>query len=193
MPCIFIRLTGCNLNCSYCDTEYAKHDAENLTIDEILETISQYDCKLVEITGGEPLLQENLYGLIDELLNRDYKILIETNGSQLIAKLPKNVIKILDWKTPGSGEENSFDIDNLKYLTIEDEIKFVLADCLDYQWSKDRINDYNLAKKCSVLMSVVKGKFDPAKLCESILKDNLPVRFQLQLHKYVWSNDEKGK
>ena len=164
-----------------------------ISVDDILDKISQYDCKLVEITGGEPLIQEGLYELVEKLRSLNYKILIETNGSQNISKLPIDVIKVIDWKTPGSGEENSFDIENLKYITKEDEIKFVLADCLDYEWCKDKISKHQLDSKCKVLMSVVKGEFGPAELCDAIVKDSLNVRFQLQLHKYIWPNYEKGK
>lgn len=147
----------------------------------------------MEITGGEPLLQEGLYELIEKLRSLKYKILIETNGSRNISQLPGDVIKIIDWKTPGSGEENSFKIQNLNYISESDEIKFVLASTRDYQWSKSQIEKYNLAEKCTVLMSVVNGKYDPAELCEAIIKDQLNVRFQLQIHKYIWPKDEKGR
>jgi len=148
---------------------------------------------LVEITGGEPLLQSETPKLIKELLDNGYKVLLETNGSRNLEKVPADVVKIIDWKTPGSGEDDSFIIHNLDYLTSKDEIKFVIADSMDYQWSKDRINDHNLTDKCKVLMSVVNDKFEPAALCNLIIKDNLDVRFQLQLHKYIWPEDEKGR
>lgn len=164
-----------------------------MSTSEILNNISKHDCNLLEITGGEPLLQDELYSLVEELLKNNYQILMETNGSQNIHQLPKEVIKILDWKTPGSGEENSFNTDNLNYISEKDEIKFVLSDACDYEWSKKQIIDNNLTARCKILMSVVKDKFDPAELCELILKDNLDVRFQLQLHKYIWPKDEKGR
>ena len=148
---------------------------------------------MVEITGGEPLLQSETPKLIKELLDNGYKVLLETNGSRNLEKVPADVVKIIDWKTPGSGEDDSFIIHNLDYLTSKDEIKFVIADSMDYQWSKDRINDHNLTDKCKVLMSVVNDKFEPAALCNLIIKDNLDVRFQLQLHKYIWPEDEKGR
>lgn len=181
------------MHCDYCDTEYARHAGENFSIDEILNKISKYDCKLVEITGGEPLLQKELLKLVNVLIDNNYKILIETNGSQNISKLPKDVIKIVDWKVPGSKEENSFYIDNLKYLTKSDEIKFVITNSNDYQWSKEKISKYNLSEKYKVLMSVVKNNLNPAKLCQWIINDSLKVRFQLQLHKYIWPEDEKGR
>ena len=126
-------------------------------------------------------------------MGKNYKILIETNGSRAISKLPQKVIKIIDWKTPGSGEATSFYTENLKYITPEDEIKFVISDRKDYEWAKERIDEYDLTKKCKVLMSVVKDKIEPAEVCELILKDSLNVRFQLQLHKYIWPEDEKGR
>ena len=158
-----------------------------------MNKISQYGCKLVEITGGEPLLQDELYDLVKQLQYENYKILIETNGSQNITKLPKDVIKIVDWKTPGSNEENSFDISNLDNISLNDEIKFVISDRDDFNWCKGKIEKHNLTNKCKVLMSTVNGKLNPVELCEWILKDNLDVRFQLQLHKYIWPEDEKGR
>lgn len=147
----------------------------------------------MEITGGEPLLQDGLIELVEKLRSLNYKILIETNGSQNISELPKDVIKILDWKTPGSDEGSSFDISNLFHISINDEIKFVISDENDFHWSKDKIKKNDLSNKCNVLMSVVNGKLDPAKLCQWIIEYNLNVRFQLQLHKYIWPNDEKGR
>ncbi len=193
MPCVFIRLSGCNLNCQYCDTEYAKNVGDRLSIAEIMHKIAQYDCELVEITGGEPLLQQELYDLIGQLRSKKYKLLIETNGSKSIAQLPHDVIKIVDWKTPGSGEADSFNEDNLNYLTKKDEIKFVISGKDDYLWSKDKILRYELDQQSKILMSVVNGKMDPADLCDLILADKLNVRFQLQLHKYIWPEDEKGR
>ncbi len=147
----------------------------------------------MEITGGEPLIQQETHELIRKLREQEYTILLETNGSRNLEKIPSEVIKIIDWKTPGSGEDDSFIIHNLDYLTAEDEIKFVISDNRDYQWSKDRISDHKLTDRCKVLMSVVKGNFAPKDLCELILKDNLNVRFQLQLHKYIWPKDAKGR
>lgn len=186
-------MTGCNLNCNYCDTEYAKHDGENFSIDDVISKIAQYNCKLVEITGGEPLLQEDIFSLVDVLLKNGYNILVETNGSQSIENLPKKVIKIIDWKTPGSDVGNSFDINNLDFITKDDEIKFVVSNREDFLWCKDKIKQNNLTNICKVLMSTVNGKLDPAELCEWIIEENLDIKFQLQLHKYIWPNDEKGR
>ncbi len=164
-----------------------------MAIEDILDEIYQYDCNLVEITGGEPLIQQETHELIKNLREQEYTILLETNGSRNLEKIPSEVIKIIDWKTPGSGEDESFIIHNLDYLTGKDEIKFVISDNRDYQWSKDRMRDHKITDRCKVLMSPVKGKFAPEDLCELILKDNLNVRFQLQLHKYIWPKDKRGR
>ena len=193
LPCIFIRLTGCNLKCNYCDTKYAKNQGKHLSIKSILAAVEHYNCNLVEITGGEPLLQIDVYKLINSLITDNYKVLIETNGSQNIKSLPTGVIKIIDWKTPGSNEGQSFCLDNLEYLVNNDEIKFVISDYDDYKWSVNNIIQNNLNEKFTVLMSAANGILDPAKLYQWIINDNLDVRFQLQLHKYIWPNNEKGR
>jgi len=192
LPCVFVRLTGCNLRCSYCDTEYAFYEGENFSVDDIFEKVSDYNCNLVEITGGEPLLQKDVYPLITKLCDNGYTVLLETNGSLSIKKVDKRVIKIIDFKTPSSkmGKENFFE--NIKYLNSKDEVKFVIGSEEDYIWSKNVIRKYNLDNHVTVLFSVVFGKMKESLLVEKILKDNLNVRYQLQLHKYIWKPDEKG-
>ncbi len=193
LPCIFIRLTGCNLRCSYCDTEYSYYEGRNYSIKEIIQHISQWETKLVEITGGEPLIQMESIKLSKELLKNGYQVLIETNGSQNIDTLPKEVIKIMDIKTPGSGESDSFDFNNLKYLSQNDEIKFVITNRDDFDWSSSMIKQYRLDEKCQVLFSCSDQLLKYSILCEWILESRLNVKFQLQLHKIVWPNDERGK
>ena len=192
LPCVFVRLTGCNLRCSYCDTKYAFYEGENFSVDDIFEKVSDYNCNLVEITGGEPLLQKDVYPLITKLCDNGYTVLLETNGSLSIKKVDKRVIKIIDFKTPSSkmGKENFFE--NIKYLNSKDEVKFVIGSEEDYIWSKNVIRKYNLDNHVTVLFSVVFGKMKESLLVEKILKDNLNVRYQLQLHKYIWKPDEKG-
>ena len=193
LPCIFIRLAGCNLRCDYCDTTYSYESDISLSIDDIITKIQEYDpIKLVEITGGEPLLQSEVFQLISLLHENGYTILLETNGSMLLKDVPEYVIKIIDVKGPGSDEENSFLIENLEYINIEkDEIKFVLSDNFDYNWAKDFIMKYQL-NEYEILFSPVAGKLKPADLAKWIIDDKLSVRMQLQLHKIIWDKDKRG-
>ena len=192
LPCIFIRLTGCNLRCVWCDTAHAFHDGEKLSILQIIDKVKSYDIKLVEITGGEPLLQKEVFPLMESLLKNEFKVMLETSGSLAINNVPAKVIKIIDLKCPGSGEENKNLWENLNHLTPTDEIKFVIADKADYEWSKKVLQDYELDKKVSVLFSPVFEKLKLKDLTEWILEDNLPVRLHTQLHKYIWDQKTIG-
>ena len=186
LPCSFIRTTGCNLRCVWCDTAYAFHGGKEMSVREILEVIEPHNCELVEITGGEPLLQQQLPELSGELLRRKYRVLIETSGALDIDVVPAEVIKIMDIKCPDSGMMNEMKWENLDKLSPRDEIKFVINSRVDYDWSVKILYDYQLYKQNLVLFSPVYQKMPPQQLAEWILQDNLPVRFQIQLHKVLW-------
>lgn len=192
LPCIFVRLTYCNLRCSYCDTEYAFYEGKNLEINQIIEKVNSFKCNLVEITGGEPLLQNDCIKLIEELEKNNKRVLIETGGSLTIKNISKKTHIILDLKCPSSKMEHKNLWDNLNYIKKTDEVKFVIGNKSDYNWSKKIINKYNLENKCLILMSPVFGEIDNKKIIDWILKDNLNVRFQIQLHKKIWDKDKKG-
>jgi len=192
LPCIFIRFAGCNLRCDYCDTTYSYESEINLSINDIITKVKEYDpVKLVEITGGEPLLQSEVYQLFESLHKNGYTILLETNGSISLKNVPEYVIKIVDVKCPGSGEENSFQLENLEYINKEkDEIKFVLSYNFDYNWAKDFMNKFKL-NDYEILLSPVSEKLEPQDLAKWIIEDKLPVRMQLQLHKIIWDKDKR--
>lgn len=192
LPCIFIRLTGCNLRCTWCDTEYAFYEGQPKSVQDIMAAIEPLGVPLVEITGGEPLLQDTVYDLMNALLAKNYKVLVETGGGVSVAKVPEPVIKILDIKCPGSGEVSKNLWDNLDHLNPEDEVKFVLADRADYEWSREILDRYNIHKKVKVLFSPVYDKLDLKELAAWVLEDNLPVRVQTQLHKVIWGKDAIG-
>lgn len=193
LPCIFVRLTGCHLRCVWCDTEYAFHGGMKLTLDEVVERCRHLVCPLVEITGGEPLLQPNCGPLAQQLLDNGFTVLCETSGALPIDRLPPAVIKIMDLKCPGSGECDKNDWNNMPLLTREDEVKFVIADRADYEWSREVVQRYDLPSHVKdVLFSPVFGSVDPRDLVEWILADQLPVRFQLQMHKFIWAPETKG-
>jgi len=195
LPCIFLRLTGCNLLCLWCDTPYAqdteKGDQE-LSLIEILDNIKRFKCRLIEITGGEPLLQHATPILLDQLVKIGYAVLLETNGSRDLAGLNPKVRKILDVKCPSSGFADSFLMENLELITPTDEVKFVIADREDYEFSKAFLKTYLQNKDCSVLFSPVYQEANAKRLPEWILEDNLMVRYQIALHKYIWGN-KRGK
>lgn len=192
-PCVFVRLTGCNLRCTYCDTKYAYKKGTNLTIKQIVEQVAQYGCPLVEITGGEPLLQEKTPQLAQTLIDKGLKVLVETNGTQDINRLPNTVVRIIDIKCPGSGESDKTDWINLDRLDSHDEVKFVLTAQSDYEWATDVIRQHSLTNRINVLLSPVLGKLDPTDLVRWILRDRLNVRLQLQLHKILWPEKKRGK
>jgi 7-carboxy-7-deazaguanine synthase len=192
-PCVFVRLTACDLRCSWCDTAYAFFEGRKISVDEVVETVERHDCTLVEITGGEPLLQEDVYELMDRLLAGGRTVLLETGGHRPIDRVPAGVVKIVDIKCPGSGEVEKNDWTNLDRLSPRDEVKFVLRDRADYEFARDVIRRCNLSVRCAaVLMSPVHDVLDPKPLAEWILADELPVRLQLQLHKYIWSPTTRG-
>ena len=190
--CVFVRLTGCNLRCTYCDTEYAFYDGEDLSIDAIIEKVKSYSCNLVEITGGEPLLQDEVYSLMEKLCDGNFRVMLETSGSLSIENVDKRVINILDFKTPSSKMEKKNDLKNVDYLKENDEVKFVIGSREDYYWSKEIVDKYQLDKKVKVLFSSVFGEVSHKELVEWILRDNLNVRYQLQMHKYIWDPERTG-
>ena len=191
-PCVFVRLTGCNLRCVWCDTTHAFYDGKNLSIDQIIDQVKSYSINLVEITGGEPLLQKEVFPLMESLLKNKFQVMLETSGSLPIKNVPAEVIKILDLKCPGSGEENKNLWENLNHLGSADEIKFVIADRVDYEWSKKVLQDYKLDKKNPILFSPVFKKLKLKDLTEWILEDNLPVLLHTQLHKHIWDQKTIG-
>ena len=190
LPTIFIRLTGCPMRCSYCDTEYAFNTGDNFTIDHIIETISQYKAKNVTVTGGEPLAQKECWDLLKRLCDEGYSVSLETGGAISIGNIDKRVKIILDIKTPGSGEDKNNFWENLELIKPQDEIKFVIADMKDYIWAKEILIREKLNEKALILFSPVFNDINPKDLAEWILKDQLPVRFQIQLHKIIWGEVE---
>ncbi len=192
IPCVFVRLTGCNLRCSYCDTTYAYDEGAEMSVDEILNSIKGHGCKNVCITGGEPLLQNNVTKLINLLKKTRYKIFVETGGSINIDKLPKAVTRIMDIKCPDSGMDKEMDWENIERLKHKDEAKFIISSKKDYEWAKRITRKYKLIDRAQILFGVAHGRMKPKTLAGWILKDNLDVRFQLQLHKYIWPNKSRG-
>jgi 7-carboxy-7-deazaguanine synthase len=193
-PCVFIRLTGCNLRCSYCDTKYAYYDGEKLDIHEIINKVALYGCPLVEVTGGEPLLQEETPYLISQLLGTGYKVLIETNGSQDISRVDCRSVRIVDIKCHSSGEKDRNDLANLNRLRDEDELKFVIGSREDYDYAKDILSliGHGSSSKITVHFSPSFGRMEPKELAGWILNDRLNVRLHLQLHKYIWPPGQRG-
>ena len=186
LPTVFVRLTGCPLRCGYCDTAYAFHGGESLTLDEILSRVAALGAHYVTLTGGEPLAQKQAPLLLQRLAEAGYSVSLETSGALDVSAVDPRISKILDLKTPGSGECERNLWSNLVHLTPHDEIKFVLCDEADYQWACEQIRMHQLEAKCPLLMSPVHGKLEPRLLAEWILRDHLPVRMQLQLHKLLW-------
>ena len=192
LPCVFVRLTYCNLRCSWCDTEYAFYEGRDCTVEQVLREVESFDCPLVELTGGEPLLQEEVFPLMDKLVARSYTVLLETGGSLDVARVNSRVIKILDLKCPGSGESRRNLYANLAKLQSRDEVKFVIGDRADYLWARQALTEYRLTDRCSVLFSTVFEKLPPRQLAEWLLEDKLRVRLQLQMHKYIWGPEVRG-
>ena len=192
-PCVFVRLTGCNLRCTYCDTRYAYEEGENMEIAQIMHSVSGYKCQLIEITGGEPLFQNETPLLVSRLLDQGYSVMMETNGSLDIGRVDRRCIRVLDMKCPSSNESKNNNLENLKQLQSKDQIKFVIGNHEDYAYAKNLISSH-----CPdfpgdrVLFSPVYGKMPPADLADWILKDHLNVRLHLQIHKYIWPDREKG-
>lgn len=191
-PCVFVRLTACDLRCSWCDTPYAFHEGRKMSVDEVLAAVDGYGCDLVEVTGGEPLLQEDVYPLMERLLAAGRTVMLETGGHRSIERVPAAVRKIVDVKCPGSGESDKNDWANLQRLAPHDEVKFVVADRRDYDYALDVIARHGLAARAAILMSPVHGALEPRVLSEWMLADHLPARLQLQLHKYIWEPNARG-
>ena len=192
-PCVFVRLTACDLRCRWCDTPYAFHEGTKMSVDEVIADVEARDCQTVEVTGGEPLLQPDVYPLMQRLLDSGKTVLIETGGHRSIAGVPAGVIRIMDIKCPGSGEAEKNDWSNLAQLTKTDEVKFVIADRRDYEYARDIVKRENLPSRVNaVLFSPVHGELNPKQLSEWVIADRLDVRVQLQIHKYIWSPDTRG-
>ena len=193
LPCVFVRLTFCDLRCTYCDTAHAFYAGTKMPLPQIVEQILAFRCPLVEVTGGEPLLQRNVLPLMAELCDLGETVLIETSGAHDISRIDSRVHRIMDLKTPDSGESHRNRYENIVHLTKRDEVKFVIGSRNDYLWSKEMIGKFDLVSRCgTVLFSPVFGRIDPREIVEWLLEDNLRVRFQLQLHKFIWSPEAKG-
>ena len=191
LPTVFVRLTGCPLRCVWCDTEYAFHGGNWMHYEDIVAEIKQHNTPYVCVTGGEPLAQKRVLGLLDLLIEQGFVVSLETAGSLSVENVHPAVIKVVDLKAPGSGEVEKNLYDNLALLKMQDQVKFVIADQVDYLWSKDIISKYNLENQCQILMSPVADVLSPKQLADWILQDQLPVRFQIQLHKLLWG-DQPG-
>lgn len=192
-PCVFVRLTACDLRCRWCDTPYAFHEGRKMSVDDVVRAVEAYGCPMVEITGGEPLLQPDVVPLMERLLASGRTVLVETGGHRSIAGVPAGVIRVMDIKCPGSGEAGRNDWSNLALLTRNDQVKFVIGDRVDYEFARDVVTRERLAERCgAVLFSPVHGELHPRQLAEWVLADRLPVRVQLQLHKYIWDPQTRG-
>ena len=192
-PCVFVRLTFCDLRCNYCDTEYAFYEGKKQTLTEIAGAVRAFHCPLVEITGGEPLLQKNVLPLMSLLADEGHTVLLETSGAHDIRAVDSRVHRIMDLKTPGSGQDERNLWSNVEHLTYRDEVKFVMGSREDYDWSCDMVRRYDLANRChAVLFSPIFGRIDPRQIVEWILADRLKVRFQLQMHKFIWTPTQRG-
>jgi 7-carboxy-7-deazaguanine synthase len=192
LPCTLVRTTGCDLRCRYCDTEHAFHGGRDLSLDQVMGEVERLGQSFVLLTGGEPLLQKEIAELARRLVGAGYRVAIETSGAHPVDQLPPEVLRIVDVKTPASGESGRNRWDLLPALRPCDAVKFVLADEGDYLWSADHVRRLGLAAHTEVLFSPVHGKLDPRQLVGWVLRDRLPVRVNLQLHKYVWGPDSKG-
>ena len=191
LPTVFVRLTGCPLRCSYCDTEYAFSGGDWMELDAIVTEVQQYKTAHITVTGGEPLAQKSCIALLSKLCNLNYSVSLETSGAILVDQVDKRVVKVLDVKTPASKEESKNKYENFSYLDKQDQIKFVICDEQDYQWCKQVMLEHDLENKCDVLFSPSHDQLDAATLAGWILRDQLNVRFQVQLHKYLWG-DKQG-
>lgn len=192
-PCVFVRLTACDLRCGWCDTPYAFHEGRKRPVDEVLADVGRFDCPLVEVTGGEPLLQDDVYPLMQSLLDGGKTVLLETGGHHSTARVPEPVVTILDVKCPGSGESHRNDWTNLDRIRPHDEIKFVIKDEADYAFARNVICRHRLPERAAAVhLSPVHGVLSPRQLSEWVLADRLPARVQLQLHKYIWDPDTRG-
>jgi 7-carboxy-7-deazaguanine synthase len=192
-PCVFVRLAGCDLRCTWCDTPYAFSEGRKMTIDEIVQQVDAFRSPLVEVTGGEPLLQDDVYPLMERLLDSGRTVLLETGGQVDVSRVPGGVIKVMDVKCPASGETDRMEWANIDRLGSRDQVKFVINDRADYEFARDIIQRHALDRRCAaVLLSPVHGVLDPKDLSAWILEDRMPVRLQLQLHKHIWGPDVRG-
>jgi 7-carboxy-7-deazaguanine synthase len=192
MPCVLVRLTGCNLDCSWCDTIHARTEGDEMSVDEILAYVGRLGCGLVELTGGEPLYQEHAAGLLEAFCNAGFETLLETNGSLDISQVDERVVRIVDFKCPASGESDRILWANVEQLRPADEAKFVIADREDYEFARSAVAKHSLDERCTVIFSPAAGRLDPAYLAQWILQDNLPVRLGIQLHKIIWPDKDRG-
>lgn len=188
LPTVFVRLTGCPLRCVYCDTAYAFTGGQKMSINEIVAEVGTYHPGYVTVTGGEPLAQRGCLVLLDALVEKGYEVSLETSGALDVSDVNPKVVKVLDLKTPSSCEESRNLYRNLNYLDRKDQLKFVIMNDADYQWAKAKMEEYGLSDRCEVLFSPAMGAQDPAELADKILRDRLPVRFQVQLHKILWGD-----
>lgn len=193
LPCVFIRTTGCDLRCSWCDSEFTFSGGTSMTLDQIIAEVEKYDCELVELTGGEPMLQPEIYELAERLADAGHTVLIETGGHRDISKLDQRVVRIMDLKCPASGECEKNLWSNLEHLRPHDEVKFVLADRGDYDWMLQTIREHRLEDRVKLLISTAFGSVKPEQVVAWMLEDKLRARFQLQLHKYIWRPEERGR
>jgi 7-carboxy-7-deazaguanine synthase len=192
-PCVFVRLTACDLRCTWCDTPYAFTEGQKMSVDDVVAQVRDYGCDVVEITGGEPLLQKEVYPLMQRLLDDGRTVMLETGGHLSADEVPAGVIRVIDIKCPGSGESDKVYWPNLDRLRSSDELKFVIKDRADYDYARDVVGKHDLVSRCSaILFSPVHGVLDPKRLAEWILADRLPVRLQLQVHKYIWDAQTRG-
>jgi len=193
LPCVFVRTSGCNLRCSYCDTKYAYESGVEMAVEEVFAQVRSYGCRLVEITGGEPLVQrEEVNLLIDSLLQEGYRVLLETNGSLSIENVDRRVVRIMDLKCPDSGMSEYMRWENLSYLGEHDQVKFVLSSRRDYEWAREVIAKYPVLSKTEVLLSTAFGVLEPKDVVKWMLDDRLNARLQLQIHKYIWHPEARG-
>jgi 7-carboxy-7-deazaguanine synthase len=192
-PCVFVRLTACDLRCSWCDTTYAFHEGRKMSVDEVVARVAEYGCDVVEITGGEPLLQKEVYPLMDRLLDERRTVMLETGGHLSVEQVPDGVIRIIDVKCPGSGEAAKNHWPNLDLLKAADEVKFVVKDRADYEYARDVVARHDLTGRCAAVhFSPVHGVLEPRQLAAWVLEDRLRVRVQLQLHKFIWDPSTRG-
>jgi len=192
LPTTFIRLTGCPLRCGYCDTEYAFHGGQEIEIGDIIAEVESRGARYINVTGGEPLAQKRVHDLMHQLCDLGYQVSLETSGALDVSLVDPRVVKVLDVKTPGSGEQSKNKVDNYAFLSENDQLKYVICDEADFYWSKEHMYQHQLQEKCEVLFSPVQGQLAAKDLADWVLKEKLPVRFQIQLHKYLWG-DQPGK
>jgi 7-carboxy-7-deazaguanine synthase len=192
LPCVFVRTTGCDLRCRWCDSEFTFTGGTAMTLDQIMAAVAEYDCNLVELTGGEPLLQPEIYELATRLCDAGHTVLIETGGHRDVSGLDPRVVRIMDLKCPASGECERNLWSNLEHLRAFDEVKFVVANRADYEWARSVIRDHRLEERVGILVSTAYGLVSPQSVVEWMLEDKLRARFQLQAHKYIWPPDKRA-